>query len=236
MSAEEQSGKAREPRAGEITKIAHQQRNPERVSIYIDGEFAFGLPVTEVVRRGLKRGQLLTLEDATVLAAVDEGSRATDAAVQFIAHRPRSEKEVRDRLRKRDYSDMAIEIAIEKVRSWGYLDDREFARLWVENRVQHRPRGERLLAQELRQKGIDREVIATILEETDLNEYDSALELARKRAPRLANLDAQTRERRLAQYLARRGYGWDVIRPVLNEVLGDDEGTAETDAGIQANR
>ena len=221
MSGEELSGKAREPRAGEITRIAHQQNNPERVSLYIDGEFAFGLPATEVVSRGLKRGQQLTLEDATILAAVDEGSRATDAAVQFIAYRPRSEREVRDRLRKRDYSDEAIEIAIEKVTGWGYLDDEDFARLWVENRVQHRPRGERLLTQELRQKGIDRDVIATVLEETELNEYDSALELARKRAPRLADLDEQTRERRLSQYLARRGYGWDVIRPVLGEVRTD---------------
>jgi regulatory protein len=218
---EEQSGKSREPRAGEITRIAHQQRNPERVSLYIDGEFAFGLPATEVVRRGLRRGQQLTLEDATILAAVDEGSRATDAAVQFIAYRPRSEREVRDRLRKREYSDTAIEIAIEKVYGWGYLDDQAFAKLWVENRLEHRPRGERLLSQELRQKGINSEVIANVLEETDLNEQDSALELARKRAPRLAKLDPQTRERRLSQYLARRGYGWDVIRTVMSELSAD---------------
>jgi regulatory protein len=221
LTAEEQSGKAREPRAGEITKIAHQQRNPERVSIYVDGEFAFGLPATEVVSRGLRRGQRLTLADATILAAVDEGSRATNAAIQFIAYRPRSEREVRDRLRKRDYSDTAIEIAIEKVLGWGYLDDQSFAKLWVENRKEHRPRGERLLAQELRQKGVDRDVIASVLADTDLNEHAAALELARKRLPRLASLDEQTRERRLSQYLARRGYGWDVIRPVLEEVLSD---------------
>ena len=127
MSLEGERGKGRDPRAGEITRIAHQQRNPERVSIYIDGEFAFGLPATEVYSRGLKRGHRLTLEDATILAAVDEGSRATDAAVQFISYRPRSEREVRDRLRKRDYSDQAIDIAIDKVRGWGYLNDRDFA-------------------------------------------------------------------------------------------------------------
>ncbi|MEZ4520361.1 MAG: hypothetical protein R3A46_01780 [Thermomicrobiales bacterium] len=88
MSSSDEQGRAREPRAGEITRIVHQQKNPERVSIYIDGEFAFGLPATEVVGRGLKRGQRLTLEDATILAAVDEGSRATDAAVQFIRSGP----------------------------------------------------------------------------------------------------------------------------------------------------
>ncbi|CAN5569429.1 recombination regulator RecX [soil metagenome] len=220
MSGEEQS-RAREPRAGEVTRIVHQQKNPERVSVYIDGEFAFGLPATEVVSRGLKRGQRLTLEEAQTLAAVDEGSRATDAAVQFISYRPRSEREVRDRLRKRCYSDPAIEIAIEKSRGWGYLDDRAFAEFWVDNRVRHRPRGARMLSQELWQKGVDREVIDAVLEETDLNEQEAALELARKRAPRLANLEPDVQKRRLSQYLARRGYGWDVIRPVLDDVLKD---------------
>lgn len=235
MSGEGQDpGRAREPRAGEITRIVHQQRNPERVSIYIDGEFAFGLPATEVVSRGLQRGQRLTLEQATELAAVDEGSRATDAAIQFLSHRPRSEREVRDRLRKRQYSEAAIEIAIEKTRGWGYINDESFAEFWVENRLRHRPRGARLLSQELRQKGVDREVIEQVLEETDLNEHSAALELARKRLPRLANLEPDVRKRRLSDYLARRGYGWDVIRPVLNDVLGDDGGSAEPDADIQA--
>ena len=213
--------KAREPRGGEITRISHQQRNPERVSIEIEGEFAFGLPATEVVSRGLKKGHILTHEDATLLAAVDEGSRATDAAVQFISHRPRSEREVRQRLRKRGYSDSAIEIAVEKVVGWGYLDDQAFAEFWVENRIRHRPRGARLLSQELRQKGVDRRVIDAVLDETEIDEYAAALELAEKRAPRLANLEPDVRNRRLSQYLARRGYGWDVIRPVLDEVLSD---------------
>jgi regulatory protein len=221
VSGEDQS-RAREPRGGTITRIVHQQRNPERVSVYIDEDFAFGLPATEIFQRGLKRGQVLTVEDATILAAVDEGSRATDAAVNFISHRPRSEREVRDRLRKHGYSAEAIEIAVEKVLGWGYLNDRSFAAFWVENRVQHRPRGARLLSQELRQKGVDREVIEQVLDETELNEHAAALDLARKRLPRLSNLDPQTRERRLADYLARRGYGWDVIRPVMREVLRED--------------
>jgi regulatory protein len=221
MSDEEQT-RAREPRGGTITRIVQQQRNPERVSVYIDEEFAFGLPATEVVQRGLKRGQILTANDAVTMAAVDEGSRATDAAVNFISHRPRSEREVRDRLRKHGYSLEAIEMAVEKVRDWRYIDDRSFAEFWVENRVRHRPRGARMLSQELRQKGVDREVIDQVLDGTDLNEHEAALDLARKRLLRLANLDPQTRKRRLADYLARRGYDWDVIGPVMREVLRED--------------
>lgn len=209
--------------AGEITKIVHQTKNPERVSIYIDGEFAFGLPATEIIKRGLKTGQRLTEDDSRVLTAVDEGARATDAAVQFIAYRPRSEREVRDRLRKRGYSDEATEMAIAKVRDWNYLDDKAFAEFWVNNRIQHRPRGNRMLASELRSKGVDRDVVGEVLEESEIDEYAGALELARKRAPRLATLDSRTQQQRLSAYLARRGYGWDVIRPVMKEVLGEGD-------------
>lgn len=222
MSGEEQS-RARQPQAGEITRIVHQQKNPERVSLFIDGKFALGLPATEIVRRGLKTGQRLTEDDMAILAAVDEGARATDAAIQFIAHRPRSEREVRDRLRKRGYSSEAIEIAVEKVRGWNYLDDKSFAEFWVENRVRHRPRGARMLASELRQKGVDREVIDNVLEETELNEDAAALDLARKRLPRLSSLEPQTRERRLSQYLARRGYDWGTVRTAVRAVLGESE-------------
>lgn len=220
---ERETGRARRPVAGTITRIAAQTKNPDRVSIYIDGAFAFGLPAIEVANRGLKAGDHLSEADAAALTEVDEESRATDAAVRFIAYRPRSEREVRDRLKKRGYSEDAVNAAVERVRQWGYLDDRSFAEFWVSNRVEHKPRGARLLAQELYSKGVDRQVVDEVLQETELNEERAALDLARQRAPALSGLDRPVQERRLAAYLGRRGFGWDVIRPVLRQVLDEDD-------------
>jgi regulatory protein len=191
------------------------------VSLFIDGEFAFGLPAIEVMKRGLKRGDELTQADIEQLLAVDEIERAVTAALTFVSYRPRSEREVRDRLRLRDFSQPAIDQAVERMRGWKYLDDQAFARWWVENRGEHRPRGKRLLAGELRTKGVPSEVINEVIEEAEIDEFPAALEVARKRMGSLSNLDRQAQERRLGSYLARRGYGWDVVGPVLKTLVAE---------------
>lgn len=210
---------AHTPQPGTITRVTSQVRDPERVSLFIDGEFALGLPAIEAVKRGLKSGVELTASDIQELLAVDEVERAVQGAITFVSYRPRSEREVRDRLRKRDFSQPAIDLAIERMRGWGYLDDRTFAEWWVGNRAEHRPRGKRLLAGELRSRGVSSEVVGEVLEEAEVDESSAALELARKRLSSLSSLDRQTRERRLAAFLSRRGYGWDVIKPVLKQVF-----------------
>jgi regulatory protein len=206
---------------GTISRITAQVRDPERVSLFIDGEFAFGLPAIEVMKRGLKSGDELTQTDIEQLLAVDEIERAVTAALTFVSYRPRSEREVRDRLRLRDFSQPAIDEAVERMRGWMYLDDQAFARWWVENRSEHRPRGKRLLAGELRTKGVSSEVINEVIDGADIDELPAAREVARKRMNSLSGLDRQTQERRLGSYLARRGYGWDVVRPVLKELFSE---------------
>ncbi len=222
---------AREIQPGTISQVTPTQRDPERVSVFIDGAFAFALPAIVAVQRGLRRG--VELDEAAVreLEGLAEVERATEAALTFVAYRPRAEREVRDRLRRREFAPAAIDAAIERLRGWRYLDDRAFAEYWVENRAEHAPRGRRALEAELRAKGVDRDVTGDVLEQVELNEEDAALELARKRLPRLAALDEPTQRRRLAAFLGRRGYSWDVIRPVLDRLYGpegDDGGSEET--------
>lgn len=210
-------------RSGTITDISDQQRDPERVNVALDGEFAFGLNRLLAAERGIAVGQHLSEAAVASLLAADEAARATEAGLRFLAYRPRSEREVRDRLRRRGFADGAIEEAVERLRGWHYLDDAEFARFWVENRNEHQPRGRRLLKSELRAKGVDPELASEVIEEEASEELPAALALARKRASSLHALDALTRRRRLASYLQRRGYGWDVVRPVLDAVLGESD-------------
>ncbi|MEX1158161.1 MAG: regulatory protein RecX, partial [Thermomicrobiales bacterium] len=197
-------------------------RDPERMSVFIDGEFAFALPDIVAVGRGLKRGVALTLDDIRELAGIAEGEKATAAALNFVSYRPRSEREVRDRLRRRAFEPESIDYAIEKMRGWRYLDDAKFAEFWVESRAEHSPRGKRALQSELRAKGVEREVVERVLEATDLDENNAALEIARKRLRSLSSYDEETQRRRLSAFLARRGYGWDVVKPVLAELFTGD--------------
>lgn len=194
-------------------------RDPERVSVYIDGTFAFALPAIAAVQRGLKQGVVLDEAAVRELEGLAAGEKAVEAALVFVSYRPRSEREVRDRLRKREFGPEAIEYAIEKMRGWKYLDDRTFAEFWVESRAEHSPRGKRALKSELRAKGVEREVVDIVIDDAEMDEQGSALEIARKRLRSLSSYDEETQKRRLSAFLARRGYDWDVVRPVLAELF-----------------
>ncbi len=211
------------PRTGQITALRPTRRDPDRISVDLDGTFAFALPAQLIADEDLEIGD--TLDEARVasLLEADEAARATESALAFLGYRPRSEREVRDRLRRGGYSQDAIDHAISRLHGWRYLDDEDFARRWVENRATHRPRGKRLLQQELRNKGIDRETAREVIDQADLDEATDAEQIARRRLPSYAGDDPATIRRRLGAYLARRGYGYDVIRAALERVLGDED-------------
>ncbi|HRF95643.1 MAG TPA: RecX family transcriptional regulator, partial [Aggregatilineales bacterium] len=163
-----------------ITALEVQKRNKERVNVYLDGEFAFGLTLIEAAK--LKKGQVLTDAQITDLRSDDEVNKAYDHAVFFLGYRPRSTAEVRKNLVDKAYSDEAIEASIEKLVAQGYLDDEAFARYWVTNRSEFKPRGARALRSELRQKGIADAVISLVLEEQDA--HDDAYRAAQTKARR----------------------------------------------------
>jgi regulatory protein len=214
-------------RAGRVTALRPTKRDPDRIAVDLDGSFAFALPATLVADERIDVGDMLDGDRVSSLLAIEQASRATEAALVFLGYRPRSEKEVRDRLRRGGYEQDAIEHAIARLHEWRYLDDADFARRWVENRTAHRPRGRRLLQQELRHKGIDGEIARDAIDDAELDETGAAEALARRRLPSYAGDEPAAIRRRLGAYLARRGYGYDVIRVALDRALGeadDDEG------------
>src|SRR5262245_43771008 len=165
------------PTSGTITKITAQERNPNRVNVYLDGEFAFGIGLDAAASQQLDVGLELTKSRVDEIKVADEIGRATESALGLLARRPRSVREIRDRLRQKGYGPATIDRAIEKLEGWNYVDDNEFARYWVENRSTHKPRGHRLLEQELRQKGVDRELVKEAIAEAEIDEEGAALEL-----------------------------------------------------------
>jgi regulatory protein len=216
------------PSPGTVTAIQTQARDPDRVSVFIDGAFAFGLGREVADLTGLAVGDDLDSERIRDLLVREFQHRALSTALVYLAHRPRSEGEIRKRLQRDDHDPDTIEATLVRLREWHYVDDADFARRWVENRDEHRPRGTRLLATELRQKGVDPELIAGVIDEAGIDEEAGALDLARKRSRQLVNLEPAVRDRRLAGFLARRGYGYDIIRRVLETLEAEAEGVNET--------
>lgn len=210
------------PKPGTITAIKPQRRDENRVNVFIDGEFSFGVHVDIQLEHYLKKGDVLDEEKIALLLRQDEVKKAIATSLNLLSHRPRAAGELATKLRERAYSPEAIEAAIARMRELHLIDDRQFAERWVESRQIHRPRSARMLRQELRQKGVDRDIIEESIEEAGLDEFGDALSLAQKKAVSFRDLEPQVRERRLTGFLARRGYGYDIIRKVMERL---DEGT-----------
>jgi len=198
-----------------VTAIEPQQKNPQRVNIYLDGEFAFGL--ARIVAAWLKLGQELSDEKIASLKADDEHEAAYQKAVHFISYRPRSSAEVRQNLTKRGISEALVEATLNRLEANGLVNDRAFAQAWVENRNEFRPRSKSALRMELRRKGLDDEIIQSTLDE-NVDEEDLAFDAARKYAGRLAELEWPAFRQKLGSFLARRGFSYAIFAPVVSEV------------------
>jgi regulatory protein len=212
-----------------ITAIDAQKKNPGRVNVYLDGEFAFGL--ARVVAAWLKVGQELSEEKVERLQLDDARERAFQQAMLFLSYRARSESEIRQNLRKHEIPEMVVEHTIERLRQNGLANDTQFAQAWVENRSTFRPRSRRMLTMELRQKGLDDEAVKSATENVD----DEALayEAAQKRAPRWKGLEWNEFRKKLSDFLARRGFSYSVTAPVVtriwNEAHADEHHYEEED-------
>ena len=212
-----------------ITALVVQKRNPNRVNVHLDGEFAFGL--ARIVAVWLRVGQELDEEKLKRLQVEDARERAIQQSLLFLSYRARSESEIRQNLRKHEMPEEVIEETLARLRQDGLANDGQFAQAWVENRSAFRPRSRRLLAMELRQKGLDDEAVSYALEEVD--DEPLAYEAAKKRAPRLKDLEWADFRKKLSEFLARRGFSYSIIAPVViriwNELQKDEKPYEEED-------
>ena len=208
--------------SGVLTAIEPGKR-AGRFNLYVDGRFALSLDEETLASARLKSGDEVTGARLAALAAETERRRALDSALRVLGVRPRSQRELEERLGRRGYSRPAIDAAVSRVRELGYVDDEAFARYWTEQRGGTRPKSARMIQRELQTKGVDREVSAEAVAEVD--DLDHARRAATARARSLGSVDAITFRNRLGSFLARRGFGGDVMRTVISELLaerGDD--------------
>ena len=199
----------------QITALKAQKRNHQRVSVYLDGEFALGL--SRIVAAWLHVGQELSAEKIAELKVEDELEFAYQRAIRYIGFRMRSVSEVQQKLNQQDIDTVVIENVIERLQKSGLLNDLSFAQMWIENRNEFRPRSHRMLAIELTKKGIQSDIISQIIEETTSDEV-LAYTAAKKQARKYKHLEWQEFRRKLSSFLARRGFSYSTINPTVNQV------------------
>ena len=205
--------------AQKITALKVQSRNPQRVNVYLDGEFAFGL--SRLVAAWLQEGQELDEEKITTLKTGDAHEVAYQRALNLVVRRMRSGANIQENLRKHGISEQVIASVVERLERSGMIDDKLFALAWVENRGEFRPRSKRALVYELRQRGIAEDVIDQALSENMPDEAELAYQAALKYSRKLNRLEWLEFRRKLSGHLARRGFSYDIVIPVVDRVWAE---------------
>lgn len=211
----------------QITNLTAQVKNPDRINVFVDGKFRFGLDVSQIVDLGIKVG--LEIDDVS-LAELEIESQFGKLYAQALSYsfvRPRSVREVRDYLWKKSQSKLlksgkkttglplelterVVQILLEK----GYLDDIKFTTWWVENRFLKKGVSRRRLEQDLFRKGVSSEIIKQVLTESN---RDDESELKKMLAKKRARYDDQ----KLLAYLVRQGFNYDDVRQAMADYQSD---------------
>jgi regulatory protein len=195
-----------------ITSIKAQVKNTERISIYVDEKYSFSLGYTQLLDQKLYVGLDIDEKRIEDLKHISAFGKAYERALMYVMLRPRSVREVRDYARRKQWTPEDTDAIIEKLTSKKYLDDRVFARLWVEHRALMKKTSKRKLHMELKQKGVSDDVITETLANSEFDENDALRQLIEKKRKlaRYANDD-----QKLLRYLAGQGFSFDAIKSAL---------------------
>jgi regulatory protein len=211
-----------------VTALTAQQRNPRRVNVYLDDEFAFGLE--RVTAAWLQIGQELSEEKVAELQAKDAVELACQQALKLINHRPRSEAEIRRNLERHKVSDEIITEALEHLRRNELVDDARFAQTWVENRSDFRPRSRKALRMEMHQRGLDDVAISQAL--SDVNDEDLAYRAALKHSRRLREAEWPDFRQKLTDFLIRRGFAYSTAASIVKRIW-DERTSGDIELNIE---
>ena len=202
---------------GVLTKIEAQKKKPERVSLFVDGEFRFGIDLEILSAHNLQVGAFLSSELLRDLIEKEELRKALLRAYRLLARRAHSCFQLRKKLVDKGFHPAVAEKVISQLLAEKYLDDRAFARAFCQSRLLVKPVGRVLLLHELKKRGIEvglaEEIIATVYATT--SEESLAERALQKKEKTFSRFDAQIAGKKKIQFLKNRGFSWDVIRKVV---------------------
>jgi regulatory protein len=214
-----------------ITALQQQATDANRVNIFVDGRFYMGVFAVVVLKLGLKVEQELTSDLQQALKMEETRQKAVDGAMNYLSFRPRSREEIRRYLRKKETPPELIDDVLQRLVELDLVNDEAFASFWIESRERFRPKGAQAIKQELRMKGVQRDVVDEVV--TDDHDEELAMQAGRKRAITLLrqpDLDFNTFRNKLGPFLQRRGFSYEVVKHVVRSLwqeLADDSASED---------
>ncbi|WP_141705306.1 RecX family transcriptional regulator [Vulcanibacillus modesticaldus] len=206
-----------------ITKIEQQINNKKRYNIYVNDNYAFSVHEDVLISFRLLKGKEIEQEDFQAIIQEEERNKVWQKSLKYISYRPRTELEVKQYLTRQGYAIELIEPIVNKLKDERLLDDKLYAKQFINQRINSNPKGRKLLAYEMKNRGLSDTVIGDTLEEIDDNlEYEMAVKLTEKKLKQLKGQNRTEVQRKLAAYLGRRGFSYNTINRILQEHNGNN--------------
>ncbi|HDP67871.1 MAG TPA: hypothetical protein ENN20_05140 [Candidatus Marinimicrobia bacterium] len=204
---------------GTVTQIAFQKKRAQRRSVFIDGEYAFGVSEATFQQFHLQPGQVLSARQIEIIKSHEEFERAKELALKYLALRMRSDFELKSYLKRKGFPAVVVRRVLFYCHELRYLDDRKYAEMLVRDMCHINRYGRYKMVAQLRKRGISPEIIRQVLSELidESEQKRIALKLATKKLASLQN-DEKSREK-LYRYLKQRGFSYSVISDAVNRLL-----------------
>lgn len=204
-----------------ITKLERQKHKETRVSVFVDDEYAFSLSDELIIAYGVSVGTDVNSLPLKEIAEEDEYKRAMSCAFTHMSRSEKSEKQLREHLFKKEFSENTIEKIMARLKELNYVDDLNLAKNFVEHSSSS---GKKAIRFKLKTKGISDEIINEVLENvSDEDQLEKAIELAEKQLPKYNKYELYDQKRRMNDFLARRGFDWNVISSAIEKVFRDED-------------
>jgi regulatory protein len=203
---------------GKITSIQRQKNDNRRASIFLDEEFAFGVCDQTIEEFRLRKGDYIDRELFDKISDFDYFVEAKRIAIAYMNHRARSEKEIRERLKKEDIPDGIVARVIDFLREMKLVDDEAWSKAFVNDKLIRKPISSKQLAFGLSQKGVAKETIAELNQKE--SDEERAMQAAEKRWPRILRTESDPRkqQQKLYTFLAARGFDFGIVKNVYKKL------------------
>ena len=196
-----------------ITQLKQQVKRADRFSIFVDDKYSFSLSTDELLTAQIHVGMELSSSQLSDLVKLSENSLVKAQCYRYLSYRLRSKWEMETYLKRKGYSPQIIEDTVKYLIDKKLVDDNEFANRWIENRLLLKPTSINILKLELKQKHISSEIINSALKNHEIDELPIINQLIDKKRQQSKYQD----NLKLMQFLARRGFSYDLIKKALNQ-------------------
>ncbi len=199
-----------------VTAITPQKRDINRYNIFLDGEYAFALPMQDILYFKLKEGQEAAEETIAFIRKNLIYIKAQETALHFLGYKMRTTQELRQKLTDKGFAEDVTAEVLAFLEKYGYADDREYCRRYIKEALRLKPKSGYALKLELRQKGISQGIVNEVLAETEIDEAGDALRWLEKKSR--GQWEDEKKKKQLFAFLQRKGYSYDTIREAFRQM------------------